>query len=127
MNSRTILVVEDEAPLLVLLKDILEHAGYAVLTAPDGNEAIDIYRRHRHEIALVFCDMALPRLGGWTVFLALKEINPDVKMILASAYLDPKVRSDMVKAGAKDFIPKPYMPEDVLTAIGTALEHPREQ
>jgi len=116
-----ILVVEDEIPMLNLLKKILEDEGYRVLTARDGTEAIQVYTRHKNEVALVLCDMALPRLGGWTVFLHLRELKPEVKMILSSGYLDPKVKSDMVKAGVKDFIFKPYLPETILKSVREAL------
>lgn len=121
MDKRTILIVEDEPPLLALLKQILEEAGYRVFTAKDGLEARDIYRREQDAIDLVLSDMALPKFGGWTVYLMLKEINPRVKMILTSGYLDPQVKRDMVRGGAKDFIPKPYVAETVLKSVEAAL------
>lgn len=119
--AQMVLVVEDEIPMLNLLKKILEDAGFRVLTAKDGIEAIDVYSRHQNEVDLVLCDMALPKLGGWTVYLALKERNPQVKMILTSGYLDPKVKSDMVKGGVRDFIPKPYVPETIVKSVRQAL------
>lgn len=120
-DGQVILVVEDEIPMLNLLKKILNDAGYRVLTAKDGIEAIDVYSRHRDEVDLVLCDMALPKLGGWTVFLALRERNPNVRMILTSGYLDAKVRSDMMKGGVRDFIPKPYEPETIVRSVQLAL------
>lgn len=119
--GETILVVEDELPMLNLLKAVLEDDGFQVLTAKDGIQAIQVYTQHRSEVALVLCDMALPKLGGWTVFLHLRDLNPQVKMILTSGYLDPKVRTDMVKAGVRDFLPKPYVPRDILRSIRHAL------
>jgi DNA-binding NtrC family response regulator len=123
MANKTILVVEDEPPQLKLLEQILVDAGYRVLGAKDGLEARDIYRRQADEIDLVLSDMALPKFGGWTVYLMLKEINPDVKMVLTSGYLDPKVKDELVKGGVKDFIAKPYVPETILTSVGQALGH----
>ncbi len=120
-DGQMILVVEDELPMLNLLKKILEDAGFRVLMAKDGIEAIDVYSRHQNDVDLVLCDMALPKLGGWTVYLALKERNPQVKMILTSGYLDPKVKSDMVKGGVRDFIPKPYVPETIVKSVRQAL------
>src|SRR5581483_6989035 len=101
MGKKTILVVEDEAPLLALLKEILESAGYRVFTASDGLEARDVYRREHEAIDLVLSDMALPKFGGWTVYLMLKEINPRVKVILTSGYLDPQVKRDMVRGARR--------------------------
>ncbi|HKA31746.1 MAG TPA: response regulator [Candidatus Binatia bacterium] len=120
-DGQMILVVEDELPMLNLLKKILEDAGFRVLMAKDGIEAIDVYSRNQSDVDLVLCDMALPKLGGWTVYLALKERNPQVKMILTSGYLDPKVKSDMVKGGVRDFIPKPYVPETIVKSVRQAL------
>lgn len=123
-NPQTILVVEDEVLLLDLLAKVLESAGYRVLKAVDGIDAFNVYRRAEGEVALVLSDMALPKLGGWTLFLKLREINPKVKMVLSSGYLDPKVRGDMVLAGARDFIAKPYQPEEVVRVVRAALGSP---
>lgn len=121
-RPRTILVVEDEPPDRLLLRSVFEKAGYQVLTAKDGIEAIDIYRRQAGTVDLVVCDMALPSLGGWTVYLSLKEIDPDVKMILTSGYLDEQVKSSFVAGGVKDFIAKPYATETLLQSVRDALE-----
>ena len=121
-KPRTILVVEDEPPHRMLLKSVFEKAGYKVLTAKDGIEAIDTYRHQAGTVDLVVCDMALPSLGGWTVYLSLKEIDPDVKMILTSGYLDEQVKSSFVEGGVKDFIAKPYVAETLLRSVREALE-----
>jgi CheY-like chemotaxis protein len=122
-RPRTILVVEDEAPHLALLKSVFEKAGYRVLPARDGVEAIDTYKRHAKTIDVVLCDMALPSLGGWTVYLSLKEIDPDVKMILTSGYLGERVKPSFVAGGVKDFIAKPYAAETLLQSVRQALEN----
>ena len=119
--QKTILVVEDELRQLDLLQQILLAAGYRVFGAKDGVEGSDTYRRREREIDLVICDMALPKLGGWSVYLMLKEINPRVKVILTSGYLDPKVKVEMIEHGAKDFLPKPYVPETLLASVKQAL------
>lgn len=121
----TILVVEDEPRLLDLLRTMLEQGGYRVVGAKDGAEARDLYRRQHNQIDLVLCDMALPKFGGWTVYLMLKEINPQVKVILTSGYLDPKIKSELVQGGAMDFIAKPYVAETVLQSIAQALSTER--
>lgn len=112
-----VLLVEDEEMLLELLQTLLEENGYKVLVAKDGREAVEIYTRHKDEISVVLSDMGLPKLGGWEAFQKMKEINPRVKSILASGYLDPNLRADMIKAGAKDFVQKPYIPEIILARI----------
>lgn len=107
-GSETILVVEDEEMLLELVKTLFEDKGYRVLTARDGQKAVEVYQERHDEIALVLSDMGLPKLSGWDAFQKMREINPNVKVILASGYLDPNVRSEMLKGGAKDFVQKPY-------------------
>src|ERR1043166_2618402 len=121
-SPKTILGVEDEPPHRMLLKSIFEKAGYKVLTAKDGIEAIDAYRRQAGSVDLVVCDMALPSLGGGPVSLSLKEITPAGKRILRSAYLGEQVKSSFVEGGVKDFIAKPYAAETLLQSVREALE-----
>jgi response regulator RpfG family c-di-GMP phosphodiesterase len=66
--------------------------------------------------------MGLPRLGGWEMFQKIHEINPSAKAILASGYLDPKLRKEMIEAGAVDFVQKPYEPDIILNRIREALD-----
>jgi two-component system cell cycle sensor histidine kinase/response regulator CckA len=124
-GNETILVVEDEEMLLDSVKQILEGKGYRVLTARDGIEASEVYGRFREDIDAVLMDIGLPKLGGWEVFLNLRAMNPKVKVILASGYLDPNMKSEMLKAGAKDFIPKPYVPEQILRRIRRVIDGDR--
>lgn len=123
-GTETILVAEDEDTLSRLLKAILEEKGYQVLLARDGAEAIDTYRIHQDEIALVIADMGLPILGGLEAFMKMKEINPKVKAIIVSGYLDPSSKSELLKLGAKDFIQKPFDPERVLRRVRQVLDFP---
>ena len=66
--------------------------------------------------------MGLPKLGGWEALQKMKEINPDIKVILASGYLDPELKADMLKSGAKDFIQKPYVAQDILKRVRSILD-----
>lgn len=131
MNSgeHTILVVEDEELLLELLKEMLEAEGYRVITATDGSQAVNLYRNEREKVSLVLSDMGLPSMGGWEVLRQLKAINPMVKVILSSGFMDTKVRQDMIQSGAKDFIQKPYTPERVIQQIRDSIlsDDPRPQ
>lgn len=113
----TILIVEDEEVLSDLLQMMLEEDGLKVLKAGDGIEAIEVFKNHIDEIGLVLSDMGLPRLGGWEAFLKMKEMNPDVKIVLASGYFSPQVKTELVKSGAIDFIQKPYNPPEILAMI----------
>jgi two-component system cell cycle sensor histidine kinase/response regulator CckA len=120
-GQHTILVVEDEELLLDLLKEVLEGEGFRVLTATDGRQAIEIYRNEKQNVSLVLSDMGLPGMGGWEVLRQLQEINPGVKVIVSSGFMDSKVRQDMIQSGAKDFIQKPYIPDKVIRQIRDSI------
>ncbi len=121
-GRETLLVVEDEEMLLELLTEILVSKGYNVLSARDGLEGIDVYAAHKDDISLVLTDMGLPKLSGFDMFVKLKKINPDILTIFASGFLEPKTISEMYKAGAKEFIQKPYETEDVLSKIRNVID-----
>ena len=110
---------------------ILESEGYRVIAAKDGMEAVELFEAHRDEIGLVVCDLGLPRLGGREAFLKMKESRPGVRAIVASGYLEPMIRSEMLKAGVLDTIQKPYDFNDLLTKIRSAIgpevddDHPK--
>ena len=81
-----------------------------------------MYQKYKDQIALVISDMGLPTLEGHEVFRKIREINPHAKIIAASGFLDPEMKSEMFKAGMKHFIQKPYLPEEVLQKIRDVLD-----
>lgn len=121
-GSETILIVEDEDALRELLKGLLEDNGYQVMEAADGQEAVKIYTQNKDNIGLVFSDMGLPKLGGWEAFQKIKEVNPNVKAILASGYFSHELRTKMINEGAKDFVQKPYALNSLLSRIREILD-----
>jgi two-component system cell cycle sensor histidine kinase/response regulator CckA len=118
---QTILLVEDEEMLRELGVSILENEGFRVLAAKDGVEAVALFESHSDEIGLVVCDLGLPRLGGREAFLKMKETKPGVRAIVASGYLEPTIRSEMLKAGVIDTIQKPYDFNDLLIKIRSVI------
>jgi len=123
-GNETILLVEDEEMLRDLAMLSLKGKGYHVIGASDGEEAIRIYWERYNKVALVVSDMGLPKLDGYSVFNELKRINPKVKFVIASGYLDPALKSEILKSGVKEFIQKPYVPNDLLVKIRTVLDLP---
>ena len=121
-GTETILLIEDEEVLRTLAKSILVLKGYAVLTAEDGLQGVEMYRSHQKEIAVILSDIGLPALGGHDVFRKIRAINPEAKVIFASGFFDPETKSEMFKAGLKDFIQKPYMQDEVLQKIRKAID-----
>ena len=121
-GTESILVVEDEALLRDLLKTILAANGYNVFIASDGEEAVSVYKNHHKEIALVIADLGLPKLDGTGVFDHLRMINPGVKVLIASGYIDPGVKSGLLKAGAMGFLQKPMRPDETVRRVREALD-----
>ena len=118
----TILVVEDEQLMLRLLKRTFSQQGYAVLTAADGEEAIEVYRSHKEEIDVVLLDIGLPKISGANVFLKMKEEKPDVRVVIASGYLEPQVKVEMLRAGVKHFFSKPYIFQEIIDAFESLIK-----
>jgi len=121
-GTETILLVEDEELLIQSIRELLKSKGYKVYTAVDGIGAIKLYDHYKQEIDLVITDMGLPGITGKDEFKILKEMNPDVKVVLASGFFEPEMKVELVKAGAKGFIQKPYVPDDILGIIREALD-----
>jgi DNA-binding response OmpR family regulator len=120
-SSKTILLVEDEEMLRELGVTILEGEGYRVLAAKDGVEAVEMFEANCDNIGLVVCDLGLPRLGGRDAFMRMKEQRPGVRAIVASGYLEPNLRSEMLKAGVIDTIQKPYDFREMLEKIRSVI------
>ena len=126
-GNETILLVDDEEVLLSLVEPMLSGKGYKVLIARDGLEALEQYKAHQNEIALVFSDIGMPLLNGYDLFMRLKEINPSVRVIIGSGYVDDNQRKELLKAGVKHFMPKPYDPVEMLTLIREVLDSPAHE
>ncbi|MGH7770113.1 MAG: response regulator, partial [Candidatus Binatia bacterium] len=74
---------------------------------------------------VVVLDMGLPKLSGWEVFQKLKEINPDLKAIVTSGYVDPALKDKMLQEGVKDIISKPFPPVEMVRMIRSVIDRPR--
>jgi len=114
--------VEDEEALGGLLRMSLEAAGYRVLSASDGLAALEAFESHRNEISLVISDVGLPKMSGDQVFLAMKQLDPGVRTILASGYIEPELKADVLRAGVRAFLQKPYHMRTVLAEVRQALD-----
>ena len=125
--ARTVMLVEDEEMLRDLGVMLLESDGYRVLAAKDGIEAVEMFEAHADEIGLVVCDLGLPRLGGRDVFLRMKEIKPSVRAIVASGYLEPSLRTEILRAGVIDTVQKPYDFRELIERIRSIIGEPQPE
>jgi PAS domain S-box-containing protein len=122
-GSETILLVDDEEVIRELGKEILSKFGYTVLMASDGETALEIYRENKREISLVILDIIMPGMGGRICLEKLLKINPELRIIIASGYSTNGPTREVLKAGAKGFIGKPYNINQILKSVREALDN----
>jgi signal transduction histidine kinase/ActR/RegA family two-component response regulator len=127
-----ILLVDDEDIIIRIGSTVLKRSGHEVITAKNGKEAVDLFASHGSFIDLVVMDMHMPVMNGKEAFLLMKEINPDVKVIIASGLVDGIDVQETLSFGALDALPKPYNAKDLLKMINNAFlmfptrEHPNQ-
>ncbi len=120
-GSGCILLVDDEAVMRDCGTALLEEAGYRVLVAADGEEALACYTAHRAEIDLVLLDMVMPRLNGRDCFHALRQLRPDLPIILASGFSHEDELADLRSHGLAGFLAKPYSGPQLTHMLSEAL------
>jgi len=107
-GSAHILLVDDEKMVHEICGDILQSLGYTVTVCSDGREAIEYYKKSWKDIALVILDLVMPEMSGGAAFNVMKEINPDIRVLVSSGYSINGEARDLLTAGAKGFIQKPF-------------------
>ncbi len=119
----TILVVDDEVNYLTVMETLLGDAGYEVLTAPSAIEAVKI--AGAADLDLVLTDMKMPKMSGIELLEKLQQDNPDLPVIIMTAFGTVEKAVSAMKKGAFDYILKPFKNEEILVTIAKALEHHR--
>ncbi len=118
----TVLIVDDEETVLVVGSTMLEHAGFEVLTAPGGRAAVDLLRRDPHAIDCVLLDLSMPLMDGRECFQLLREIRPDIRVVLSSGYNEQEAVDRFEHEGLAGFIQKPYRATDLSAIIRQACD-----
>jgi two-component system, cell cycle sensor histidine kinase and response regulator CckA len=121
-GTETILVVDDEIMVRELAEIILAEAGYKPIPACSGTEAVSIYTERGKEIDLVILDMIMPEMDGAAVYHALKEINPNVKVVISSGFSQEGIISELLKVGVMGFVQKPFLSDDFYKTIRGVLD-----
>ena len=120
-HNELVLVVDDEEPIRNLAQKVLTRFGYRVLLAADGAEAVSLYAPRQKEIDVVITDMAMPIMDGPATIVALKAINPEVKIVGSSGMASDGGMAMARNAGIQHFIPKPYTAETMLNTLHEVL------
>jgi two-component system cell cycle sensor histidine kinase/response regulator CckA len=121
-GRETILLVDDDQMVLETGEEILGMLGYEVIPALSGSEAIRLYGEHQGRIDAVLLDMVMPEIGGGEVFDRIKEINPDIKVLLTSGYSQDGEANEILKRGCDGFIQKPFHTRDLSMKLREILD-----
>jgi PAS domain S-box-containing protein len=121
-TTGTVLLVDDEDIILEVEKELLETLGYEVLTARDGKEAVEIYKKKWDRIDLVLMDMVMPNMGGGEAYDRMKEINPRVKVLLSSGYSIDREAKEILARDCDGFIQKPCTIKELSEKIRGILD-----
>lgn len=116
-GSRRILVVDDEDAVRLVLEKSLELLGYSTIGAENGAKAVEIFKTESSSIDLVVMDMIMPGIPGSELFYLLKEIKPDVKVLISSGYSSDQKTKQLLTDGALGLIQKPFSVEELLDKV----------
>lgn len=116
-DGELILVVDDEEPVRNLVSRVLLRAGYDVLLAENGRDAIRIYRDHMASIQAVLLDMSMPVMDGAETSRQIYEINPNARILFSSGYEETDATRRVEHEGHHSFIQKPYQPKDLIREL----------
>jgi DNA-binding response OmpR family regulator len=123
-GTETILIAEDSEEVRVLLKSVLESAGYTVLEAVNGEDAVAAFERHKDLVRLVVLDVIMPKKSGKEAGDAIKAIMPDVRTLYTSGYTADVITARGVIEDGIDFISKPVSPRSLLSKVREILDRP---
>lgn len=120
-SSATIIVVDDEPALGTIASRILRSAGYTVVSALSGQEALDLVAKHQGAIDLLLTDVVMPGMTGPELAVALRARAPNLRVLFTSGYNDEQVVQQGAGEGEIQFLGKPYSIDQLKQAVATAL------
>ncbi len=125
-GGATILLVDDEPTVREVTETLLQEAGYRVLLAADGNEAVKAVKEHGSGIDLVLLDISMPGLSGEEALEEMRSLEPGVRVLLSSGYAEPDTGA-LPTENLAGFIQKPYGAEELRRTVAAALAMPRKR
>jgi CheY-like chemotaxis protein len=122
MERQTILLVDDDEAMRTFGSDLLTKAGYTVICAANGEEAVELYRERWKGIALVILDLVMPGMNGGLAFLEMKAINANVRAFFCTGYAPDDVIASLFEEEQLHAIRKPFQPDVFLKVTHDLLE-----
>jgi CheY-like chemotaxis protein len=120
-GAGAVLVIDDEQLVRATAKSALQHFGYIVHEAEDGASGVDLFREIHHQIALVLLDLTMPEMSGEEVFELLRQIQPDIPVIVSSGYDESEATRRFAGKGVSGFLKKPYTAETLAERVKSVL------
>lgn len=106
----------------VLAKRVFSEAGFEVVTVQSGFECLQLFRKQPHGFALILLDLSMPFMDGEETFRRLRDINPNVVVLLSTGFMAQERVDRMLAAGMAGFLRKPHQPEELLARVQAVLE-----
>jgi CheY-like chemotaxis protein len=116
-EGKTILVVDDEDMIREMASDMLNLLGFKVHLASSGVEGLDKYKQFKDQIDVVLLDLLMPEMNGTVCFENLKEVNPEVKVIIATGIGEFEKKKELEEKGIKGYLGKPYRLENIAQTL----------
>lgn len=126
IDKKTVLVVDDEMKIRILLKDFLGREGFNVLEASDGKKALEIFQESNSHIDLILLDVMLPELDGWTVCREIRKVS-EVPIIMLTARSEDFDEIHGFEIGADDYVQKPVKPSALMARINSLFRRLSKQ
>lgn len=120
-GTETVLVAEDDPAVRKLVKDMLRRSGYKVITAEDGEDAVNKFKENKEEIQLILLDVIMPGKDGKEAYKEIKNINPDIKTLFLSGYTKDLLNEKGILEEGLNFIAKPVSCNELLTKVKEVL------
>jgi CheY-like chemotaxis protein len=123
-GHETILLVDDEEALRIAARRMLQRAGFTVLQASDGADAMRVMSEHTGPVHALVTDVVMPGVGGPELARRLREVRPDLPTLFISGYTEEGVRTQGVLQPDAAYLEKPFSPEDLIRKVREVLAKP---
>ena len=123
LTIERVLVVDDETDLAESCAYFLERAGYEARCVASATEALEMLKQE--SFSVVISDVRMPRMSGMELLSAIRQLDPDIEVLLLTGYPDLQMAVSAIKQGAFDYLAKPYGEEDLIERVAKAMAHRR--